>query len=258
MLLFHRRTALLGACVAAATLSNICALNWLYGVPVKQYSAHLLLYAAGLLIPFLPQLWAVFVRNRPSQPVDLRVVTNRRGGRLLLGLGFAWIASFLVETHVQGMQPRPWLKGRERSSLYGLWTVEAMSLDGKEVPLSDAARWRDFAIDRGPVAWARELGGKRHNFEFEWDGATASAQVKLRGAASDATTWTCERGTKVVRGDAPLLLHQDDRGKQVDVERRWLVLRGQWDGHDLELRTVEKVFRLQTGFRLRQELPDFW
>ena len=55
LLLFHRRTALLGACVSIGTLANICALNWLYGVPVKQYSAHLLLYGIGLLAPFVPQ-----------------------------------------------------------------------------------------------------------------------------------------------------------------------------------------------------------
>jgi hypothetical protein len=260
LLLFHRRTALLGACVAIVTLTNVCALNWLYGVPVKQYSTHLLFYAIGLLAPFLPQLSAVFVRNRPSQPVDLRVVRGKLAGRLLLGLGIAWIAAELVKTHVEGMQPKPWLQGYERSALYGLWTVETMSLDGQEVPMTDATRWRDFAIDRGPLAWSRELSGKRHYFEFKWDEATGVAQVKERGTPGDAEawTWTCECGSCVVKGDPPLLLHSEDRGKQVDVDRRSLVVKGQWQEHDLELHVVEKVFRLQTGFRLRQELPDFW
>lgn len=127
--------------------------------------------------------------------------------------------------------------------------------------MTEATRWRDFAIDRGPNAWTRELTGRRHFFEFKWDEAAGSAQVKERGgagAAGDALTWTTALGTKTVKGDAPLLLHNEDRGKQVDVERRTLVLKGKWGEHDLELRTVEKVFRLQTGFRLRQELPDFW
>lgn len=258
LLLFHRRTALLGACIAIGTMTNVCALNWLYGVPVKQYSAHLLLYGIGLLAPFLPQLSAVFLRNQPSQPVDLRVVGGVRPARLLMGLGMAWVAVYLVQTTVQGMKPKPWLKGRERSALYGLWTVESMALDGKDVPITDATRWRDFAIDRGTVAWARELTGKRHYFEFKLDDSARTAQVKERDAAGDPASWTCTRGTKVVKGDAPLLLHNEDRGKQVDVERRSLVLLGNWHGHDLELRTVEKVFRLKTRFRLRQELPDFW
>jgi hypothetical protein len=258
LLLFHRRTALLGACVAIGTLTNVCALNWLYGVPVKQYSAHLLLYGIGLLAPFLPQLWAVFLRNRPSQPVDIRVVREKRAGSVMLGLGIAWVATHLVVTHLDGVQPKPWLAGRERCALYGLWTVESMSLDGHEVPATDASRWRDFAVDRGPLAWARDQTGKRHHFEFKWDEATGIAQVKVRGTEGDAASWTCERGEKMAKGDAPLLLRNEDRGKPVDVERRSLVLKGKWDGHDLELHAVEKLFRLQTGFRLRQELPDFW
>jgi len=258
ILLLHRRTALLGACAAIGTMINVCALNWLYGVPVKQYSTHLLLYGFGLLAPFLPQLVAVFIRNRPSQPIDLRVVKSARAGRVLLGLGIAWVAVYVSETHLQGVKPKPWFKDFERSALYGLWTVESMALDGKEVPMTDSTRWRDFAIDRGTTAWTRELTGKRRYFELKWDDATGIAQVKERGATGGAAPWTCERGTKVVKGDAPLLLHNEDRGKKVAVKRRTLLLKGKWDGHDLELQTVEKVFRLQTGFRLRQELPDLW
>ena len=258
LLLFHRRTALLGACVSIAVMTNVCALNWLCGVPVKQFSAHLLFYSIGLLAPFLPQLSAVFFQNRPSQPVDLRVVLGGRAGRVLLGLGFAWVVMYIVQTHVQGMKPKPWEKGQERSALYGLWTVESMTLDGKVVPMTDATRWRDFAIDRGTQAWTRELNGRRHFFEFTWDPATGTAQVKPRGGTGEAVSWTCERGKKTVKGDPPLLLRNADRGKPVDVERRFLVLRGKWNDHDLELQTVEKVFRLQTEFRLRQELPDFW
>lgn len=258
LLLLHRRTALLGAVGSIGTMTNVCALNWLCGVPVKQYSAHLLLYSIGLLAPFLPQLWAVFISNRPSLPVDLHVVNGALARRVLLGLGILWVSVYIVETHVSGMQESSWFKEHGRSALYGLWTVESMSLDGQEVPMTDATRWRDFAIDRNPLAWSRELSGKRHYFDFKWDEASGVAQVKERGSTKDAAAWTCERGVKVVKGDPPILLRNEDRGKPVDVERKSLVLKGKWDDHDLELHTIEKVFRLQTGFRLRQELPDFW
>ena len=115
-----------------------------------------------------------------------------------------------------------------------------------------------LGITLASLAWARELTGKRHYFEFKWDEATGVAQVKQRDSTGDPTPWTCECGSKVVKGDAPLLLRNEDRGKQVDVERRSVVLKGKWQERDLELHAVEKVFRLQTGFRLRQELPDFW
>ena len=258
LLLFHPRTALLGAGVAIAVLTNVCALNWLYGVPVKLYSAHLLLYAILLLAPYRHRLWALFGSNGNAPPVDLRVATTRRAARVLTALGFAWVLAMLVTTHVAGVAEQPWAKMRERSALYGLWVVEAMKLDGVEVPVTDATRWRDFAVDAGNTAWAREATGARHWFEFRCDGTASTAQVKERAGSGEPATWTCERGSATTKVDPPLLLRNADRGKKVDGERRTLVLTGQWHGKQLELRTVEKVFRLQTGFRLRQELPDFW
>ena len=257
LLLFHRRTTLLGTFVSLGTLTNVCALNWLYGVPVKQYSAHLLLESIGLLSPFLPQLSAVFVCNRPSQPVDLRVVKGVRSGRMLLCLGVAWVAAYVVERHVGGMEAL-WLKRHERSALYGLWTVETMTLDSREVPMTDATRWRDFAIDAGNTAWARDATGTRYWFQFQWDEASGTAEVKLQGDKGEAATWIGECGTTTTKVDPPLLLRNEERGKKVDGERRTLVLHGEWRGRELELHTVEKIFRLKTGFRLRQELPDFW
>jgi hypothetical protein len=259
LLLFHRRTALLGSFVAIGVMTNVCALNWLYGVPVKLFSLHLLLYAILLLLPFRHRLWALFFGNGNAAPVDLRVVTTPRASRWLLALGFLWVLATLVTTHLHGIAPPPpqYAKYFEKSQLYGLWVVETMRLDGVEVPVTDAQRWRDFAIDTADQAWSREAGGARHFFEFHWDDAAGTAQVKDR-TGGDAATWTGERGTKTTKVDPPLLLHNEERGKKVDGERPTLVLTGKWQGKQLELQTVQKVFRLQTGFRLRQELPDFW
>ncbi len=258
LLLFHRRTALLGACVSIVTMTNVCAINWLQGVPVKLYSTHLLLYGVFLLAPFREPLIDVFLRNRSSSPVDLRVVRGRFAGALLLLFGVAWVGASVTLTHLRGREPKSWMQGREKSELYGLWTVETMLRDGVEVPLGDATRWREFAIDRGTLAWTRDLSGTRRFLDFSWKPASGGAQVKERGKEGDGVPWTTEPGVATVKGDAPHLLRNEERGKQVDVERRTLRLKGQWDGHELELRTVEKKFRLQTGFRLRQELPDFW
>ena len=271
LLLFHRATAALGACVTIAVMTNVCALNWLCGVPVKLFSAHLLLYAVFLLAPFCGRLRALFLTNQPSAPVDLRVVRVRWAGWLLQLVGWSWVLGSLWLTHVQGRGERPWMKGREKPSLYGVWLVDKMLLDGQEVAATDVHRWRFLAIDRGTMVWARDVSGQRQFFDCTWDPATGNAQVKPRvmapatGTASasapasrPAETWTCTTGTKVVPVDVPLLIRNEDRGRKVDGTRRTLVVKGRLGGQDLELHTVEKVFRLQTGFRLRQELPDGW
>lgn len=265
LLLFSRRTALLGAVAAFATMTNVCALNWLCGVPVKLYSAHLLVAAALLMAPYAGNLWALFVRNRPTRAVDLAVVRSRWAAWPLGIAGWVWVGSSLLLTHLGGTAEKPWMKGREKGALYGVWTVDAMLLDGVEVPITDATRWRFLAIDRGTLAWAREATGQRRNFEFVLDATTQVAQVKPRtgapaaaGEAAAPEPWTCEVGTKVMPVDPPLLLRNEERGRKVDGERRTLVVKGKLGDKQLELRTHAKQFRLQTGFRLRQELPDFW
>ena len=260
LLLFHPRTALLGALVTIGVMTNVCALNWLCGVPVKLYSAHLLLFAIALLAPYARSLWALFVRNAPTRPVDLRVPAPRWLRWPLRIGGWGWVLTTLFLTHMNGITPKPWMKGREKPALYGLWLVDTMLVDGTEVPTSDASRWRFLAIDRGKVAWAREQTGKQLYFDFVYDPARSTADAKQRSGdkSQPSMPWTCELGTTTVPCDPPLLLRNEDRGKQVDGERRTLVIKGQWGDKQLELRTHEKVFRLETGFRLRQELPDFW
>jgi len=260
LLLFHRRTALLGALVVIAVMTNVCALNWLYGVPVKLFSGHLLVTAALLLVPYRHGLWSLFVKNETARAVDLSVPAPRLlHWPLRLG-GFAWVIGTLVLTHLHGIEPKPWMQGREKSALYGVWTVEKMSLDGQEVPPTDSTRWRFLAIDRGTLAWAKDAVGRIQSFQFAWDEPSGIAQVSPRssGGEEEAAPWTCERGSKTTKVDPPLLLRNEDHGRLVDGERRTLVLKGRLGEQQIELHTVEKKFRLQTGFRFRQELPDFW
>lgn len=260
ILLFHRRTALLGALIALGVMGNVCALNWLCGVPVKLFSAHLVLFALFLLAPWWHPLCALLVKNRASQPVDMRVPAPRFLRWPLLVSGWSWVIASLLLVHLGGVGPKPWLAGREKSELYGVWLVDRMLVDGVEVPSSDVTRWRMLAIDRGNRTWSRDANGDKLQFDFALDAAASVAQVKPRSGdpSAIAVPWTIVQGMKTVLSDPPLLLRTEDRGKKVDSERRSLVLNGAWGEKQLELHVVEKRFRLQTGFRLRQELPDYW
>lgn len=259
LLLFHHRTALLGAFVTIGVMANVCALNWLCGVPVKLYSTHLLLFSIALLAPFGERLWAVFVTNLPSNPIDLRVVRSTRARRILVALGGMWVVGHLAASHFGYRVMRERNAPPAKSSLYGVWLVEKMLLDGQEVPITDATRWKFLAVDRGTTAWVRAASGQQSWFDFEWDAAAGVAKAKSRGAKDDGTQeWTIEVGKKMVPCEVPLLLRNEDRRRKVDSERRTLVVKGRLGDRQLELHTYEKVFPLLKGFRLRQELPEFW
>lgn len=72
ILLFFRRTALLGSLLAFAVMLNVVMLNFCYDVPVKLFSLNLLALAAFLIAPEARRLSRIFLLNAPVQPSDLR------------------------------------------------------------------------------------------------------------------------------------------------------------------------------------------
>ena len=68
LLLLFPRTTSLGALVSGAVMLNVVMLNFCYDVPVKLYSANLLLMAVFLAAPDLGRLANVFLWNRPTRP----------------------------------------------------------------------------------------------------------------------------------------------------------------------------------------------
>lgn len=257
ILLFHRRTALLGCFVTIATMTNVCALNWMYDVPVKLFSTHLWLFAVALLAPWAKRLWALFVSNRPSEPVDLRVVHSAWLGWPLAVLGWFWVGGTLVTMHfgnVEAMERRA--DNAAKPALYGRWDVERMLLDGEEVAAADASRWRFLAIDRGGRAFYRTAAGAQRSFSYAED--LAKGEITLTTASDaepDARTLRVEQGTKTLAAPHPAPRTRQDFGERVDAERRTLSLKGEWQGQLLELELVEHVFLLHRGFHWVQEMP---
>lgn len=259
LLLFHNRTALLGCIVTIATMTNVCALNWLYDVPVKLFSTHLLLAAVFLMAPWAGRLWALTVGNAPSQPVRMAVFRRWWLAWPLAIFGWLWVGGTLAQAHFQNMEI---MADREESygkpALYGLWKVEKMILDGTEVPMSDSSRWEFFAIDRGNRAWARELVGKVHSWQYAEDLDANTITLSGSGVISGllgGRTWTIERGKKTVKVPHPAPTKMSEYNAEVDGERDSIVFRGRWGSRDLELHTVKKEFRIFRGFHWVQELP---
>lgn len=72
LLLFFRRTTLLGALTVAAVMTHVVLINFSYDVIVKIYSIHLLATALFLAAPDLGRLADLLVLHRPTRPrVDL-------------------------------------------------------------------------------------------------------------------------------------------------------------------------------------------
>jgi len=152
-LLLFRRTRTLGALVAAGAMTNVAALNYLYDVPVKLYSSHLLAMAVALLWLDRERLVAVFWSHRalPAPQTPPPLVENRRLRIAVAVAGVLLAGSFIVHSLYQNVERyHDFGSGREHSSLWGVHVVERYVADGEEVPplLTDEVRWQALVVDR--------------------------------------------------------------------------------------------------------------
>ncbi|MGB7190823.1 MAG: hypothetical protein WBD10_11845 [Acidobacteriaceae bacterium] len=152
-LLLFRRTALLGTLVAAGVLLNIVMLNFCYDVPVKLYSANLLLMALFLLLPDISRLANVLILNRTVSPADLtKPHFSKRWMRVSAkAVTLALFAYFVASTTWGGWQYFQRLKADGTPPIYGNYDVDALSLNGKPASLTDAAKpaWKQVIADYG-------------------------------------------------------------------------------------------------------------
>src|SRR5215472_16519458 len=180
LLLFFRRTAVLGALVAIGVMANVVALNFFYDVPVKLYSSHLLLMAVFLLLPDVKALWSFFILHRPATPDGLWIAPFRRRwmriGSVVLQTAFiisifwgnfANCTKTLKEYAAEG-QPSP---------LYGLWRVDSfVTLDGK----TPASTWQRAVLDTTTLSAIYLDDGTSVRFLTQYDSANKHISFKSR------------------------------------------------------------------------------
>ena len=172
LLLFVPGWTTLAALVTAAAMTNVFVLNLCYDVPVKLFSFHLLLMAILLAGPDLRRLAALFLQHRKvqlsSRPALFRRKWLRRtaiGLQLAFGLYFA--TTLLIGAHGETSQA-PQTVG---APLYGVWSVEEYSVDGKLLPplVSEESRWLRVVFDTTYATRILPMNGDSIRYSLKLD-----------------------------------------------------------------------------------------
>jgi hypothetical protein len=225
LLLFYRRTALLGALLAAAVMANIVALNFFYDVPVKIFSIHLLLIAAVIAAPDLPRLVRLFLLNQPAPPADLSPAMNRP--RVMFAWQFVKIA--LLAAMIGSMANNN-LERQGDSARAGAASVLSGYYEVEEFRHGKSARWSSVTFD-GEAMRPRTVDGSEIRYIF----AATTSSLTLMEA----------NGTRM-----QLEIRKPERGK--------LELSGPLSGEPLHVRLRKRSggYRLEDrGFRWVTEVP---
>jgi hypothetical protein len=175
ILLLLPRTAMLGALICLADVTQVFVFNMTYDIGLKQISFHLILLTLFLLAADFTRL-AGFFMNRTVEP-------SARTDRFARGLQIAFCVYLIAaQTFINWSFWHTGGGGSPKSALYGIWNVEQLSVDGqfRTPALNDYDRqWRRVIFDLpSTVAFQRLDDSIAHYGASIDDGAMSIALTK--------------------------------------------------------------------------------
>ena len=151
LLLLYRRTALLGAMLAAFVMTNVVLFNFFFDVPVKLYASNLLLMALVAIVPDLRALFGFFWKQKPTAPSSpWQPALRGRARWILVTLEVAAFLSVGIVSSFGHYRQHAIEEAnlRHPSPLTGEWHLNAGTiLTGDGVPMSDLVLEPDGRLD---------------------------------------------------------------------------------------------------------------
>jgi hypothetical protein len=241
-LLMFPRTITLGALICLADMTQVFMLNMTYDIPVKIFSFHLIVMSLLLLSPEFQRLANFFILQRTAEPaVRPPLFPGRRARRIASSvLVFLWV--WMIGNNLYGAWDS-WHKygpAAPKSALYGIWSIEDSTLDGKPQTLlvTDSQAWRRLIFDYPNYAQVQHMDSSSKGYAAAIDQKT------------DTLTFT-DSGDKNWKASFKFTRSAPDH----------LTLDGSIAGHKSTLqlkRMDEKKFLLITrGFHWIQDYPYF-
>lgn len=261
LLLFFRQTRTLGAAVAFGVMLHVVMLNLSYDVPVKLFSSHLCAMAAVLVWTDRQRLTALFVSNKPTQPSRIAPWFTSRAAHLAtqtaLLLFVGWIAFFNLVSTVATYSMFKIVP--EQQPLYGIYEVASFVQDGAERPplLTDTARWRGVIFEQTLPMKYGEIEVPGSIAVWQMDGRFTYHVIDLK-ADTRTLSFPPAPAMKSTEPSAAQPAMSDALAYEQPSDNE-LILRGRWQGHDVEIRLARRDLKemelLGRGFHWINEWP---
>jgi uncharacterized membrane protein YphA (DoxX/SURF4 family) len=174
LLLFFRKTTLLGALFTLIVLGNVMAVNYCYDVPVKLFSSVLELMALFLTAPYLKRIYQIFVQHKTIQITNyyrpvftkkwMTIVINILKLLIIADALFYGIKVSLYQVNKYGDKaPKP--------SLYGIYNTELIIKNNDTISpvITDTTLWRQIIIQSKNFANIKLMNDSVSSYNFRVD-----------------------------------------------------------------------------------------
>jgi uncharacterized membrane protein YphA (DoxX/SURF4 family) len=268
ILLLIPGTATLGALVGLGALTNVFMLNVCYGIPVKFWALHLILFSLFLLLPQTRRLIDLFVFNRGAAPEPQPPLSERRWLNQLVW-GVQWFgAIFLIVSGIsQGISFHHQVeKMTQTDPLYGIWSVEEFTVGGQVRPplLTDNLRWQRVIFSSPNTMAVQEMNGQYSPYALITDNRKSTLSIAPVDASAASSPWWSEWHTESAALDPASSYWRSHVYGELNYNQSQpdsVVVEGQLHGHQVHmtLKKENRQFVLKTlGFRWINDEYDFY
>ena len=183
VLLFFRRTTLLGTLVIIGVMSNVVVLNFSYDVPVKIYATHLLLMAFFLMASDIKRLRQFFITNQPVNPAPIQQLQMNKKWLLTGRILSLIMLAFMIGTNLYFLSKMPdlYAAGRQNIALYGQYKVT----DFEPEMLTRRLKWAELSVYNASNVRLTTQDGSEQNINWNADPTNGTLDVY---AFSDSMT----------------------------------------------------------------------
>ena len=188
LLLIPKRTQTLGAFIVMGVMAHVVMMNFMFDIPVKLLSTHLVIMASVIFMTDSKRFINVFFKNENAAPInyyypfDNKVYHKAIFWTKTIGLSIIIIAAVFL-----GVQAERKLLGskREKPPLYGIWETSYFIKNSDTIAplITDRKRWKYVIIDHKDQVTVKVMTDQKFHYDFVVD--SASQRIKLYRGLSD-------------------------------------------------------------------------
>ena len=193
LLLIPRKTLTLGGFVTAGVMLQVFMMNLFFDIPVKLFSAHLMIFGMIIFLSDWKRFVQVFVKNKTATAIKEYEVSNDKHYKgiifwfkiiatLVIGGFMSWQAN--QSMHAYGDK-------REKPPLHGIWETTTYIQNNDTIPplLTDKNRWRRLIISYKERASIQAMNDSIMYTSFIVDTTKSKVYINSNQGVDDVLTY---------------------------------------------------------------------
>ena len=182
LLLFFRKTTLVGALLTLIVMGNVVVVNLCYDIPVKLFSSVLEIMALYLAAPYLKKIYQAFIQHKPIHINNYyQPVFTKRWQAIGIKILKVLIIADALFSGVKGSidQGKQYGDNAPKPPLYGIYNTVLVVRNNDTIPplTTDTSRWKQIIVQSNNYARIKLMNDTLRNYNFKVDTVLKKAVV---------------------------------------------------------------------------------